>query len=81
MQASTPIRSSTISRGLVVLTAAVLASLAIGAAGGYVAKTLSLSPAAPTSHLSATQLVPSGTRSTSESIVRRQGASAPGFRS
>jgi hypothetical protein len=60
MEARTALRGSGISRRMVAVAIAVLAAFVLGAAGGYVAKTVSLQIASAPSHIVAGQIGGSG---------------------
>lgn len=55
MEARTAFRTSAVSRGLVAVVVLVLAALMLGAAGGYLAKSLSLPVKAPAAHVTDAQ--------------------------
>ena len=60
MEARTALRGSGISKRVVAIVIAVLAAFVLGAAGGYVAKTVSLPAATSPSHILAGQSEASG---------------------
>jgi hypothetical protein len=60
MEATTALRGPRISRRMVAVVIAVLAAFVLGAAGGYVAKTVSLQTPGAASHIVAGQIGGSG---------------------